>query len=368
MTLSPPTPIPPARALFDLLDHLDRRPYPTRVQIDTVVNDFLNELTLLDALHNRKSPSTDYLLQHVFARGREFKADSEVQAYCRCHLRVALVQLSALVARLRTAKTGSIGRASLAPWATILRNYIFDLVEIVDFLQRKTENYLFFEGHKNPTVHSWQVFRLSRELAQHSAYTGTGPHFDTKPAQIAAIAVLRQALELRFERAIGVYPRDPKGKPPRLRHGFHLEFIEANPRYFVCSGFKLSELQSVYDWSSEIVHQAYQPYAWQIAWAHELTSQLMLPRSAPAGGPWNIANAIEVVDVIAMQDVFFEHFLTSYDHGKWRMNRSKPEALVRGWPNPPPAPSNGFRPVQNPQTLWRDIVKLWKRWGPGRRS
>lgn len=368
MTSPSPTPTPPARALFDLLDRLDRRPYPTRVQIDIAVSDFLNELMGLDALHNRKDPSADYLLQHVFSRGREFKADTEVQAYCRCHLRVAVVQVSALVALLRDPETASIGRASLAPWAQILRNYILDLIEIVDFLQRKTEGYVFFQGGKNHGVHSWQIFLLSRQLAQHSAYTGTGPHHETKPAQIAAIAVLRQALELRFERTIGVYPRDPKGKPPRLRHGFHLEFIGANPSHFVFSGFKLSELQSVYNWSSEIVHQAYQPYAWQIDWADELASRVMVPREAPSGGHWNIANAIEVVDAIGMQDAFFEHFLTSYEHGKWRMHRAKPEALVRQWPNPPPAPPTGFRSVHNPQTLWKDIIKLWKRWGPGRRA
>jgi hypothetical protein len=74
-------------------------------------------------------------------------------------------------------------------------------------------------------------------------------------------------MELRFERLFAVYPTDRKGKPPKLKHGFHQEFIAANPQFFQANGFRVKELRDPYDWCSDIVRQAYQPYAWQISMA-----------------------------------------------------------------------------------------------------
>ncbi|MET4260003.1 hypothetical protein ABIC09_004963 [Bradyrhizobium sp. S3.12.5] len=327
------------------------------------MTEFVDHLTELDRRHNRKNRSERYLIETVFGRARLFKNDVEVLQYCRCHLQAGVQELSKLMVDLKSSSGNSLTTASLVTWTDTIRDYIFDLGEVVPFLQRNQPDYVYLRGLKNPTVHSWEVFRLARSLAYQSAFRRDGFALDHKAAQIAAIAVLRQALELRFERLISVYPTDKKGKSPRLKHGFHQDFIVANPRFFRAQGFGIPELRPVYDWCSEIVHQAYQPYAWQIAWALELSGRLLGAREAPAGAAWSIANGVEIIDVQDMQTAFEAHFLETYDHGAWKMTRRRPEALVRNWTDAMAVTGETFRPVKRRPSLWRRIAncisRLW---------
>jgi hypothetical protein len=146
-----------------------------------------------------------------------------------------------------------------------------------------------------------------------------------------------------------------------LKHGFHQEFIDAHPQYFRCQGFSILDLQPVYDWCSEIVHLAYQPYAWQMAWALEISGQLLGSRSVPAGQHWNIANAVEVVDVSDMQSAFESYFLRNYDHGSWRMIRRQPEALVRNWTPAMAITPIDFRPVERRRSWIERIFEFLQR-------
>ncbi|WP_128953613.1 hypothetical protein [Bradyrhizobium guangzhouense] len=365
VTSSPP---PPAQVLLDLLGRLTGNPPPTDEETDKAMSEFVGHLAALDRQHNRKDRSERYLVETVFGRARLFKNDVERVQYCRCHLHVSVAELSKLSARLKNSPSGGVTAASLAIWADTIRDYIFDLQDVVPFLQRNQPDYVYLIGFKNPTVHSWEVFRLARSLAYHSAFfRQNGFALDHKAAQIAAIAVLRQALELRFERLVSVYPTDKKGKPPRLWHGFHQDFIVANPRFFQAQGFSIQDLKPVYDWCSEIVHQAYQPYAWQIAWALELSGRLLGARDAPPTEPWSIANGVEVVDVQEMQNAFEVHFLETYEHGEWKMTRRRPEALVRHWTSAMAVHGEAFRPVRRRPSLLRRIAKRISRLWTGKR-
>jgi hypothetical protein len=327
---SSPSPTP-AQELFRIVYPDPGAPTPTDSQADKAVRDFLAHLVTLESKHVPQSLSDEYLASQVFGRSRALNNDVERQAYCRCHLKIALRQFKLLTQEFHDPALSSVTMARLMPWKDVIIDYIFDLIEIVQVLERKNPGYVFFPGGKNPGVHSWEVYILSRGLAYQSAHRGQLPQFGHKAAQITAVFALRQSLELRFERLIGVYPEDKKGKGPRLKHGFHQEFICAHPQYFQCQGFSIVDLKPVYDWCSEVVHLAYQPYAWQMAWALDLSGKLLGPRSAPAGQHWNIANAVEVVNVSEMQTTFESYFLKNYDHGSWRMTRTKPEALVKNW-------------------------------------
>jgi hypothetical protein len=361
MSMSTTPSPPPAQELFRVVFPLPGSPTVTDSQADKAVKRFLAHLVALESKHVPKPLSDQYLASQVFGRSRAFKNDVERAAYCRCHLKIALRQFRLLTNEFHDPAVNSITMARLMPWKDIVVDYIFDLLDVVPFLERKTPGYVFFMGGKNAGVHSWQVYVLSRSLAYQSVYQGQLPQFDHKAAQIAAIFVLRQSLELRFERLIGVYPEDKKGKRPRLKHGFHQDFIGAYPNHFQCHGFSIVDMQPVYDWCSEIVHLAYQPYAWQMAWALEICGQLLGSRSVPAGQHWNIANAVEVVNVSDMQSTFEAYFLKNYDHGSWRMTRTQPEALVRNWMPEMAITSPDFRPVERRRSWIESLVNILSR-------
>jgi hypothetical protein len=324
--------------------------------VDQAMADFLAEIAALDQKHNRgKRLTQDQLAEQVFRRSPTFKNDKALTPYLRYQLRVAFEELSKLDQEMRSQNTGSITFAVFSVYGHIIRDYLFDLREILEFLQRDVPNWTFFQGEKNFGVSSWEVYILARSLAFQSTFTGTGAPFDHKTAQIASVFVLRQAMELRFERLIAVYPTDPKGKPPRLKHGFHLEFIAANPQFFNANGFQIKELRHLYDWCSEIVHHAYQPYAWQISMALRRGGDLLHTRSVPANQAWSIYNAVQIIDVEAMQAGYENHFLTTYGHGTWRFTRERPEALIPNWRPDMAFTGNAYRSVLNCPNLCERI-------------
>lgn len=318
----------PAEALFHVVSPRPGSTAPTDNQAERAVKDFLDLLATLEAKHVRKPLSDEYLISNVFLRSKAFKADSESSAFCRCHLVIAHREFKKLADRFRDPTTSKVELARMLPFKDFIADFVFDLIEIIPFLERKTLGYVYFRGGKAPGVHSWELYQLSLQLASQSATTSVGPRFDHKGAQIAAIFVLRQAMELRFERIVGVFPLDPKGYGPKLKHGFHFRFIVEHRHHFAYRKFDINSLKPVYDWCSEIVHAAYQPYAWQIAWAQDIGGRLLNSQSAQPGKGWNLANAVEVVDVDKMQSDFEDYFLENYDHGSWQMTRMRPEALV----------------------------------------
>ena len=301
--------------------------------------DFLADIAMLDRAHNHgKRLTRDQLAEQVFRRSPTFKDDRALTPYLRYQLRVAFEELTILDQEMRNQNNGSITFAVLSGYSRIIQDYLFDLRKILVFLQRNVPGWTFFQGGKNSSVSSWEVYILARGLAFQSTYTGTGAPFDHKTAQIASIFVLRQAMELRFERLVAVYPTDAKGKPPRLKHGFHQEFIAANPQFFRTNSFQVKELRHLYDWCSETVHQAYQPYAWQISMALRRGGDLLHSQSVPTTQVWSIYNAVQIIDVEAMQAAYENHFLATYGHGIWRFTREKPEELAqtcnRTWHSP----------------------------------
>lgn len=339
---------------------------PTDAQADKAVSDFLAEIVTLDIKHNRKKPiRQDQLAEQLFGRSRTFKEERAALPYLRYNLRAAHEALNRMVGELRSQNGGIVTAAALTQFQAIFNDYVFDLREILVPLQKNVAGWTFFNGGKNSDVSSWEVYRLAQSLAIQSAWAPTGIFLAHKTSQIASIAVLRQAMELRFERLIAVYPFDAKGKPPRLKHGFHQEFIIANPQFFTADGFAIKELRHLYDWCSEIVHQAYQPYAWQIDLAMHRAGDLLQSRKTAPNAAWSIYNAVEVPDVSAMQDAFEQHFLSTYGHGSWRMTRAKPEASVPNWRPEMAYTSRDFLPVLNRPPLWRRIRIRLKRWFDG---
>jgi D-alanyl-D-alanine carboxypeptidase len=114
-------------------------------------------------------------------------------------------------------------------------------------------------------------------------------------------------------------------------------------------------LRHLFDWCSDIVHQAYQPYAWQMSLALRRGGELLHTRSVPADQPWSIYNAVQIIDVEAMQAAYENHFLATYGHGTWRFTRLQPEALVLNWQPKMAFRSDTYRSVLNRPNLCQRI-------------
>jgi len=301
----------------------------SRISADKALSDFADHLKWLASRHLKKPYSEEYLVDRCFAKTRALKTPSEVNSYCRPHLAAAINSFDELLKTMR-GKSQKVSHATLKRCADIVTDYIFDLKEIAEHLERqKDPKYSFFKGGKNYGVHTFEVFRLSRQLAVQSAFRGMPFHVDHKTAQIASMFVLRQALEKRFERLIGVQIYNSSLQTPKLRHDFHYDFIAKHPAYFDFRAVNFSRLTRIYDWCSEVVHRAYQPLAWQIDFAHSICGRLFNPIPTPPGAGWSIHNSVKITNLSEMQSAFMKHFKDSYEHGNWILEAVEPEAEVK---------------------------------------
>lgn len=318
----------PVQSLLDKLSstegNLGKR--PTSISSDQVLSDFNDYLKWLVQRHVKKAYSEQYLVSGCFSRTKTFKNSAESNAFCRAHLAVAAQEFEKLLQEMR-GKNKNVSPSTFKQYSNIIRDYIFDLRTIVEHLEiQKDKNYSFFKGAKNYHVMTFEVFNLSRQLYAQSIFTKDKRQFERKTSQIASIFVLRQALEAKFERLVGVYISDEFKQTPKLRHGFHYEYIIHNMNYFDFNNVDLINLKKVYDWCHEIVHCVYQPLAWQITYAHSICSDLFFTRPTLPNQNWSINNSVRINNVNDMQQKFAKHFCTSYDHGIWSIDYEKPEA------------------------------------------
>lgn len=300
-----------------------------RMPARQALSDFDDHLQWLVARHIKKIYQEKYLVDGCFAKSRIFKADSEVNAYCRVHLYVAAKQFKALLKDMKDVD-GGISNKTIRKYSTIIREYIFDLKGIAEHLEgQKDKSYEFFSGSKSYGVRSEQVFRLSCQLAVQSTFKNIKSPIEHRSAQIASIFVLRQALESKFDKLIGVFLHDSMGQTPRIKHDFKYNFIKDNKTFFDFKAANFEFLKTVYDWCNEIVHGVYQPYAWQISYAHEICGGLFWSIKTPPGKAWSIHNAVEVIGVDDMQEAYVNYFLKEYHHGIWAILTRDPEAVLR---------------------------------------
>jgi hypothetical protein len=184
-----------------------------------------------------------------------------------------------------------------------------------------------FSGHRTHGVLTLEVFRTSQQLAIQSAFYNQPFHIDHKVSQIASVFVLRQALEEKFFRLVGVEIYDRDGNSPRLRHMFHYDFILANPSYFDFKAVTFRDLRKVYEWCNDVVHRVYHPLAWEINYAHKICRGLFVPLKAEQNARWSINNSVEINNRDEMQSNFIRYFVDYYDHGIWAVEPVEPEAM-----------------------------------------
>lgn len=362
---TPANPPTPAQELFEVISPIRRKAVeadnaallapgvPFRLPTDQEAEDamilLLRQITELDARHNKgKNISDDQLAEQVFRKDPRFADHRQFLPYARYQLRVAHIELNRLVDTMRESGGGRLTYEILWDFRDFINDYLFDCREILGPIQKNVADWKFFDGHKNSGVTSWEIFRLANNLAWQSTVNEPGQRLTHKTAQIAAIVVLRQAMEKRFERLISVYPVDRNGKGPKLKHGFHQDFISKYPSFFASEGFEIAKLRHLYDWCSEIVHQAYQPYTWLITFALRRAGALLRSKAAAEGERWSIFNAVRIADIDAMQTAYENHFLETYGHGEWKFFRDKPEAIVEGWQDNMRKLSLTFVAVRNP--------------------
>lgn len=285
------------------------------------VNLFDHYLDQLRIRHCKKQWSQEYKSGVAFRRDSFFSSSAELTQFCRVSLFLAQEQISRLVKEIEAINADDL---DVALMNTTIVDYIFDLKQVIEHLERaKTPDFVLFSGGKNYQAESFELFRLSSALL--IGQLDKGAH---KTRQIAAVCVLRQSLESRFQRIIGVELHDKDGKGPKVRHGFYYKFIADNQDEVELRDCNLKAISSVYDWCNDIVHGAYQPLSWQLPFAHQVCAPLFFSGKSDDGNRWSVYGAARIRNLESMRQSFLGYFAGAYDNGIWCSECLNPEALV----------------------------------------
>lgn len=308
---------PCARKLLDVL-HQKATVDWFRPELDN----FVGFLSSLKKKHCRNSWSDEYMAPVCCRREIDFSTEIEYRQFCKVSLSLAESDLTSLLNSLANSTPPS--EADTERLRNRLINYLFDLKPIVEHLERKkVPDYELFVGGKNYSVESFQLYSMSLHLAN-----GSVDLSDHRTMQVAAIFLLRQSIETRLIRVIGVDLRDKYGQSPKLRHDFHFNYIESRAHFFQLKNGDLKVLKTVYDWCNDIVHSAFQPYAWQITFAHRVSACLFGHGPSKGGAGVSVYGAFQITDLAEMRQDFAMYFREKYDHGFWSVDFISPEAGV----------------------------------------
>jgi hypothetical protein len=295
------------------------------------IQNVIKHLDMLCTKHVKKSYSRDYIVGQIFGR-RSYITDPEAKtSYYRAALLAATGEFKDLISSI-CGSNSEIRFENLAENREILISYIFDLKPLAEFFGRRDDKeYWFFRGERNYGIRSLEVFNFSRQLTSRELRAEKISGLDFRSCQIAAVFVLRQALEAKFERIVATYLHNKHGEIPRVRHTFHYDFIRKNPRFFHFRAANLGQIIKVYEWCNQVVHRVYLPSTWKIALAQRVCGELFLPLEPRSGTRMSIENAVEIHDLQGMRDAFADYFINETKHHEgqvWCMDPYPPEALL----------------------------------------
>ncbi|MDE0538060.1 MAG: hypothetical protein OXH94_04945 [Rhodospirillales bacterium] len=319
----------PAQALLSKVDRVDTQPASIkRLSAEKALSDFEDHLDWLLVRHVKKPHNDLYRAQMCFRRLTTFRTTAEFTNFLRTNLEVAVPHFKQLANEIRRVKGKT--HANLMANSRGVTDYIFDLKGICEPLeQKKNPSYEFLTGGKSYHTHSFRLFLASRGLAYGSKLFDSKINLESRVAQVLSVFALRQAMELKFRRLVGVEIRNQKNATPRLRHDFHYEFIVNHPHFYKFVAVKFDVLKIIYEWANEVVHQAYVPDIWQLDYAHSICDGLFRPQEVKPGKAWSIYNAVEIRQLDQLRQEFAAEFYAEYRHGFWGMYWEDPEAVVK---------------------------------------
>jgi hypothetical protein len=285
----------------------------------------IEHLEVLIAKHAPKKYSDDYISANVFSKAKWFDTPAYA-AYCKVNLQLGTNHLKFLLDEIKESPPESLN-SKIKDRFNFLHDTLHDLRGFANFLHRRVDkDYTFFDGGKNAIQESRDLFGFAQAL-YYSTCAPTNPlqRFHNQ-SHAASAFVLRQALEVKFERIMGVVAFDKNGSEPKLKHGFHYEFAKSNPGFFDFQNLSFVLVKRVYDWCSYVVHNAIQPLAWQMPYAFKICRGLYETGDLGPNGGWSIYGGVRVLNAGEMQNSFARYLLDHYDHGVWCFYFKKPEA------------------------------------------
>lgn len=222
----------------------------------------------IDTLKNEvvkkdNSNNLEYIIGAILKDERTLKNDSEINNFCKCSLSVANKYLKEVIGEIKK-DNKKLTDKNVLKYSDLIREYLHDVKPFVEYFKRKKDpNYILFTGGKDYNNHSYEINRISNNLYWNCFYKQN--IFDQKMSINISNFALRQSLEIKFKRILGIYDVYNKSlNGPKLRHDFFPDFINRNKSHFELPYTNLSFLINAYKWTNRTIHNAENPRIWEL--------------------------------------------------------------------------------------------------------
>jgi len=271
-----------------------------------------------------KSYSDDYLIGTVYKENVIFKTRNEYTQLCKAQVSLASITLKDLLVEIENTDL------TCESASKHITEYVFDLKPFVEELERRNNpNYNFFEGGKSTSDMAVMMFKEAKTLFWSSIYKDVNPVSHRSALNLSVFA-LRQALEIRLRRAIGIYKiLDEKLNNAKLSHDFYIDFFKNNTDIFTLKIPSITNLSKIYKWTNYSIHTGFMARVWEIQYAFDYCSNLFNPDSYEHGKGWSIHSAIKISDYAELKKRFENKVKIMYPNSSWDFTyMESPEAVT----------------------------------------
>lgn len=278
----------------------------------------------------RKKYSDEYLVSVCFKKN-EYMTPEEAMAFCQINLVVGVKYLRRQLKLVEKAFL-SLGDIAIIESSGLLYDYLHDFRPLIEYVAKSSDDeYVFFNGSKSSSSRTQNLFFLSEALYSTASVSIANPLKNSyRECCVASVFVLRQAMEVKFERIVGVELIDKKYNAPRLWHGFHYDFVKENIHHFEFKKINFFVLRDIYDWCSMMVHSANLPYAWLLPMAHDFCGGLFSSDEYNESDYWHVYGAVRVKNIQEMQHEYAAFFARNYGHGIYCVGFGSTESVEVG--------------------------------------
>ena len=223
---------------------------------------FVNEISQ-KYIKKDHSADLEYLLGAILKDERTLKNETDKRNFCKISLTVANKYLQEAVTQIKN-HSGNLKDKNVYKHCEIIRDYLHDIKPFVEYFMHKDEpGFVLINGGKSYENYSYEMNRIANNLYWNSLYRSN--IMDQKMSINLSNFALRQALELKFKRILGIYDVYTKNLDgPKLRHDFFPEFINNNASHFTIPYDHLAFLINVYKWTNRTIHIGENPRIWEL--------------------------------------------------------------------------------------------------------
>ncbi|MDP2576015.1 hypothetical protein Q8W40_27840 [Vibrio penaeicida] len=276
-----------------------------------------------------KKINYDYAVSVVFGESLNFKTETQLNAYVKCQIKVAFEWFEFLIREIRSDKK-RVTSQRLLKYGEYIVDFLHDVSPFIEYFEKKSDtSFSFLQGGKNYQQHT--VFIYKDSINSYWGSQSTSNVLSHKGNMSASCYFLRQSLELKFRRLLGVNDiYDSMGNSAKIRHDFFPEFIKKNMNHFEMDDINVSNVLKIYKWTNSTIHTSATPRIWEQWFALKYCDKFFFPTNVPAGKSWSIHNSVKIKNLNDLWCKLYEK-ITEECRGDsvWCFQMSKPEAELR---------------------------------------